>query len=189
MRIIASEFPLFSCRKTRAPPPSQVGLFHLFYHLLRGQLTKGFHQGRITTDCEIVLDARRIDLDIIADEVTPLMLVERDLRLTGYLLIVVGAGDDIEQPIDDLLCDNGLRNNFLCIARLHLKITGLLRIDDNEGASLTKAGATCFPDIHFLFQSLFFELLFESGHDICRAESEAARPGAYSDARLIRILF
>ena len=105
-----------------------------------------------------------------------------------YLLIGVGAGSGIKQPVDDLLGNDGLRNDLFCIARLHLKITYLLRINHKQGASLTKAGAACFPDIHhFRFQALFFNLRFKGGNDICCAQGEAACSRTYGNAGLIWI--
>ncbi len=95
--------------------------------MLGSLLKKGSNQSRITTHCEVGINAFRVKFNVIADKVPRLILVEWDLRFMDYLLI--GDGIHIKQPIDDLLGNYGLRNDLFCIVRLHLKITYLLRIN------------------------------------------------------------
>jgi hypothetical protein len=134
------------CRKSGASPPSQVGSFHQLHHLLGSHLRKGFNQSGIPAYCQIVINAFRVNLDIIADEVPHLILVEGYLRFSGTFFSPVRI--DIEQPVDDLLGKYGLRND-LFLHRPAAPEDSISPQDKSQrGASLTKAGAAGFPDIH-----------------------------------------
>src|SRR5674476_241339 len=176
-RGLASSVPLDARGKTTTASSSEPGFFDLLHDLLGRHLEKSLGERRIAAKCQIVVDALRIDLDVVADDVPLLMFVERNVGLTSSLFVRGRVG--IEQAIDDLLLLYGFGDDFGNVLRGHLQVAGLLRIDDDDGSTLTESWAAGPLDAHIALKPLFFDFGVKGVDDFTCARGETTGTSAY----------
>ena len=172
-------------REAAAAPAAQVRLDDLLDDSLGLHPRERLGERRVAADREVVVDARRVDLPVHPEDEPRLLLVERNVVLVEDLLLRDGI--PVDEAVDDLVLEHGLRDDLRRVVELHALVEYLLRVNDDERAALAESVAAARPHVDRALELLLLDLRAEVVDELLRAVREAARARAYDDARLLRI--
>ena len=184
---LARRFPFNAGRKTAATASAQARFLDFPDHRVRRHLEQRLGQRRIAAQRQIVVDALGINLDVVADDVPFLMLVERNVGLAYGLHILDGI--EIDQTLDNLLFLDGLRDDLRHLFRRHPQIAGLVRIHDDDRPALAETGTAGALDLDLARQSFIFDFFVECVDHLGRAGRETAGARAYRNAGFLGFAF
>ena len=153
-RDLLSGLPLDARGEASPAPAPQSGFFNFLYDFPGRHPGEHPCQGGIAAQRQVVIDILGIDPDVVADDISFLVLVERNLGFMAQLFIVTRI--DEEQAIDHLVLLDGLADNFGNVFRCDLQITGLFRFYHHDGAFLAKTWTPGSLDLDLPRQALFF---------------------------------
>ena len=134
--------PLPTGGEAAAAPTPKAGLVHLVHHALPGHLEHGLLQGGEAAGGQILVQGLGVELAAVFQN-NPGLLGNKGnfLRLdVGHLVLLV------EQPLNDLVADDALFQNFLAVVRLNLDILNdpAVLLNPHQGAQLAEALAAGF---------------------------------------------
>jgi hypothetical protein len=172
----SGSFPLPSSGEASASSSSQVRFLDFLQYLLGSHPGKGLGQRGVPADCQIIIDALRIDQTVGSENKPLLVLVEGDIRFVDDLLMCFRIG--IEQTVYDLLLPDRLRHDLRIILRLYPEIANIIRVNNDDGTLFTEAVATRSPDVHFITQAAVLDLGFKTCSDLVATGGNTGRSGA-----------
>ena len=170
--------------KSAAATAAQVGFLDLIENFVRRHLEQRFGERRVAAHRQVVIDAHRVDANVISDQQTGLVLVERHLAHMDCLL--AGIGVRIDQALDHFIfqsaCDD-LRD----VIGPDLEVADLVRSGDNVGPLFAKAVAARDPHLDPGVGTQLCDFVLERACDPGRVQTVAGRARANRDTGFGRI--
>ena len=177
--------PLPAGGETSAAAAPEVCLDHLLDDRFGLHPREGLPQGAVAADGQVILQALGIDLAVLPEDQTGLLLVEGDVVLVDHLL--TRGGIDVAEPVDDLALQDGLVDDLTGIRKPDPLVEDLLRGDDDHRAALAEPVTAGGAEIDLIGEIALGELLAEVVHQFLSPVGQTAGPDAYGDAGLLRV--
>ena len=177
-------FPLRAGRKAAAAASAQIGLLHLVEHLVRRHAGQGLDQCRVAADGQVVLDAQRVDADVVAGQEPHLVLV------VGYLVHVHGFGTGQRIVVDALLehfVSQRRGDDAAHVFGRHFEVADVSQAGHDVRTLFAIAMAAGHAQVDLGLQTLSGNFAFEGAGDGDGIQTVAGGTGADRDAGFGRI--
>ena len=168
--------------KPAPPAPPQPGLFHGGDDLLGGHGCQSLAQGGVSAVGDVLPDIGGVDPPVVPEGDADLVFIERNLVVTGDLLLALGVL--VEQTFDRVPLDQGLSHDLRRIFDRDPLVENLLRVNGHQGTPLAEPVASGLFQGYLPIQPLFLHLPGQGLDDLLGAVGQAPGSPAYGDFRM-----